>query len=102
TASMKDVAARYPAFDKTLGHPVSLDQRINLCRADHQQAAPLAYESHDLLALNAYVAAQSKGMPIAVGDDPELKPFVDRGHELFMQRQGQLNLACANCHDDNW
>ncbi len=19
-----------------------------------------------------------------------------------MQRQGQLNLACANCHDDNW
>ena len=20
----------------------------------------------------------------------------------YMQRQGQLNLACANCHDDNW
>ena len=19
-----------------------------------------------------------------------------------MQRQGQLNLSCANCHDDNW
>ncbi|MBV9564972.1 MAG: sulfur oxidation c-type cytochrome SoxA [Bradyrhizobium sp.] len=101
-ASMKGVAARYPAFDKTLGRPVSLDQRINLCRADHQQAEPLAYESHDLLALNAYVAAQSKGMPIAVGDDPELKPFVEKGHELFMQRQGQLNLACVNCHDDNW
>ena len=19
-----------------------------------------------------------------------------------MQREGQLNLSCANCHDDNW
>jgi sulfur-oxidizing protein SoxA len=37
--SMKGVAARYPAFDKALGRPVTLDQRINLCRANHQQAA---------------------------------------------------------------
>jgi sulfur-oxidizing protein SoxA len=21
---------------------------------------------------------------------------------LFLQRQGQLNLGCTNCHDDNW
>jgi L-cysteine S-thiosulfotransferase len=27
---------------------------------------------------------------------------VAKGRELFVQRQGQLNLACANCHDDNW
>ena len=32
-ASMKGVAARYPAFDKALGRPVDLEQRINLCRA---------------------------------------------------------------------
>ncbi len=30
--SMKGVAARYPAFDKTLARPVDLEQRINLCR----------------------------------------------------------------------
>jgi len=41
-------------------------------------------------------------MPISPADDPELKPFVDKGRELFMQREGQLNLACANCHDDAW
>src|ERR1700722_16635465 len=34
--SMKGVAARYPAFDKTLGRPVNLEQRINMCRATHQ------------------------------------------------------------------
>jgi sulfur-oxidizing protein SoxA len=21
---------------------------------------------------------------------------------MFFQRQGQLNLSCAQCHDDNW
>jgi sulfur-oxidizing protein SoxA len=101
-ASMRGVAARYPAFDKTLGRPVNLEQRINLCRTQHQQATPLAYESRDLLALTAFVAKQSRGMPIEAGADPQLEPFIAKGRELFMRRQGQLNLSCANCHDDNW
>jgi sulfur-oxidizing protein SoxA len=100
--SMKGVAARYPAFDKALGRPVDLEQRINLCRANHQQAAPLPYESPELLALTAFVARQSRNMPIITGADPQLAPFIARGRELFTQRQGQLNLGCANCHDDNW
>jgi sulfur-oxidizing protein SoxA len=99
---MKGVAARYPAYDKTLGRPVNLEQRINLCRARNQQATPLPYESRDLLALTAFVARQSNGMAIEAGKDPQLEPFVAKGRELFMQRQGQLNLGCANCHDDNW
>src|SRR3979411_2525473 len=48
--SMKGVAARYPAFDKELGRPVNLEQRINLCRVRHQQAQPLAYERRGHLA----------------------------------------------------
>jgi len=100
--SMKVVAARYPAFDKRLGRPVDLEQRINLCRTNHQQATPLAYESRYLLALTAFVAQQSRGVEISAGGDRELEPFVAKGRELFIQRQGQLNLACANCHDDNF
>jgi L-cysteine S-thiosulfotransferase len=101
-ASMRGVAARYPAFNPKLGRPVNLEQRINLCRVEHQQASPLAYESHDLLALTAFVAEQSRGMPIEPSADPQLAPFVAKGRELFMHRQGQLNLACATCHNDNW
>ncbi|SEN47804.1 sulfur oxidation c-type cytochrome SoxA [Bradyrhizobium sp. OK095] len=100
--SMKGVAARYPAFEKALARPVTLDQRINLCRANHQQATLLPYESRDLLALSAFVAHQSRGITITAGDDPQLKPFVAQGHDLFMRREGQLNLACTNCHDDNF
>ena len=101
-ASMKGVAARYPAFDKTLGRPVNLEQRINLCRTQHQQATSLPYEGRDLLALTAFVAEQSRGVAVEAGTDPQLEPFVAKGHNLFMQRQGQLNLGCTNCHDDNW
>lgn len=101
-ASMRGVAAHYPAFDKALGHPVDLEQRINLCRTSQQHATPLAYEGHDLLALTAFVARQSRGSPIEAGTDPQLAPFIAKGRVLYTQRQGQLNLACSNCHDDVW
>jgi L-cysteine S-thiosulfotransferase len=101
-ANMKGVAARYPAYDKTLGRPVNLEQRINICRTRHQNASPLVYESRELLALTAFVAEQSRGAAVAPATTPELEPFVQKGHDFFMKRQGQLNLGCANCHDDNW
>ena len=100
-ASMKGVAARYPAFDKALGRPVDLEQRINLCRADHQQTTPLPLEGRELLALTAFVARQSRGSPIEATSDPQLEPFIAKGRALYNTRQGQLNLACTNCHDDN-
>jgi len=100
--SMKGVAARYPAFDAALKRPVNLEQRINICRTGQQKAPPLAFESRELLALTAYVARQSRGLPINIAIDARSKPFLDAGSEAFHRRQGQLNLACSQCHDDNW
>lgn len=100
--SMKGVAARHPAFDPARGRPVSLEQRINTCRVERQQAPALAHESRELLALTAYVARQSRGMPIDVTIDARMQPFLDNGRALWERRQGQLNLACRQCHDDNW
>jgi sulfur-oxidizing protein SoxA len=99
--SMKGVAARYPAIPPGADKPVDLEGRINLCRASHQQAPALAAESNDLLALTAYVALQSRGQPIAPPDDPRLAPLRAEGAEIYKHREGQLNLACASCHDDN-
>ena len=100
--SMKGVAARYPAFDPASGRPLNLEQRINLSREQDQKAQAFAYESKDMLALSAYVATQSRGEPIAPPDDPRLQPFIEKGRAQFNQRQGQLNLSCGQCHDDNW
>ena len=100
--SMRGMAARYPAFDPMRGRPVDLEARINICRAEQQKATPLPFESKELLAFTAYIGQQSRGMAINIPDDDRLKPFLQAGREMFTQRQGQLNLSCAQCHDDNW
>jgi sulfur-oxidizing protein SoxA len=100
-SSMKGVAARYPAFDTAAKRPVSLSQRINICRQQHQQAEPLRAESQELLSLESYVAFQSRGLPLSSPDDPRLLPFRQQGQQRYVQRMGQLNLSCAQCHDDN-
>ena len=97
--SMKGVAVRYPAFDSAGGQPLTLSARINACRVRHQQAAPLAAESEALLGLESAVAMASRGLPIAPPDDARLAPFRAEGRRLFLQRQGQLDLSCAMCHD---
>jgi L-cysteine S-thiosulfotransferase len=102
TRSMKGIAARYPAFDAASGRPVDLEERINLERTERQKGALLRYESDELLALSAYVARQSRGLPIAPQEDERLAPFTAAGRDFFNKRQGQLNLSCALCHDDNW
>jgi len=88
---MKGVAARYPAI--VGGKLTTLEQQVR------HRNPELAYESRELLALTAFVAKQSRGMPIEV---PEIKSHLEAGRAFFHKRQGQLNLACANCHDDNW
>lgn len=101
SSSMKGVAARYPAFEETLKRPVTLSQRINICRQKHQQADPLRYESQEMLSLESYVALQSRNLPMTPPADPRLEPSRQRGEQRFMQRLGQLNLSCAQCHDSN-
>jgi sulfur-oxidizing protein SoxA len=97
---MKGVAARYPAFHGN--KLINLDQRINICRVEQQKAPALQLESRDLLALSAYVGRQSRGVPIDIQVNEKTKPFFDAGRAAFNRRQGQLNLSCAQCHDQNW
>ena len=99
--SMRGVATRYPAFDAPSGAPLGLGQRINRCRQQRQQASALAPESQELLSLESYVAYQSRGLPMSGATDPRLAPFVARGGQLFTQRMGQLDLSCAQCHDQH-
>ena len=96
--SMRGAAARYPAV---VGDQlIDLEQRINLCRTQQQRAPAFAHESREMLALSAYVGRQSRGLPIAVAVSGKARPFLDAGRAAYHRRQGQLNLACAQCHDE--
>ena len=98
--SMRGVAARYPAWDAQLGRPVDLAQRINLCRERRQHATPFAAEAQELLALESFIGHASRGLPLAPPDDPRLLPYRMRGEALHKTRIGQLDLSCAQCHDE--
>ena len=96
--SMKGVAASFPKLSRA-GQPLlNLQGRINQCRTEHQGAVPLAPESKPLLSLSAFVATQSKGMPITVERSASNAEQLEAGERLFHQRLGQLNLSCAQCH----
>ena len=100
---MKGVAARYPAFDKALGRPVDLEQRINLCRVRQQQATPLAYESRDLLALTALVArAVARRRPSRPAPIRNSRPSSPTAAIASCSGRASSISPAANCHDDNW
>lgn len=96
------VAARYPAYEAESGAPVDLAGRIALCQARHQSVSPSPRESRALVALEALIALQSRGQPIAPPADSRLDAARAAGKALFGARMGQLGLACADCHDENW
>lgn len=96
--SMRGVAARYPAVDRETGTLLNLELRIEQCRTERQGAPKFGYESEALLALTAYVANQSRGQSMNVAVDGPAKPHFEAGRDFYERRQGQLNLACTQCH----
>lgn len=100
--SMKGVGATYPKYHEASGKLINLEQRINLCRTESMQAEPWKWESDELLGMTAYVKHQSKGMPVDVSVDGPAAPFFEKGKEFYYQRRGQLDMACATCHENNY
>ena len=96
--TMRGVATQFPKIIN--GKLQTLEGQINQCRVGRQKAPALAYESKDLLALTAFVAGQSKGLPITVHETAQNKVDLKQGRQWFYERMGQLNLSCAQCHED--
>lgn len=99
--SMRGVATRYPQTDRATGKFLNLEGRINQCRSERQMAGAFPYESEELLAMTAYVAHQSRGQPVAVVIDDSNRERLAQGRRMYYNRQGQMNLACTHCHEQN-
>jgi L-cysteine S-thiosulfotransferase len=100
-SSMRGAATRYPQNDMTTGQLLNLEARINQCRTSRQNLPPLIYETDDLLGLTAFVAHQSRGAAFSVKTDGPASTYFEAGKAFYFERQGQLNVSCAQCHDDN-
>jgi len=98
---LNGIAARYPRIDPATAQLLNLEGRINQCRINHQKAPALAYETNELLGLTAMIARHSRGMPVNVEIGGLAQSYFESGRQLWTTRQGQMNLACVQCHVDN-
>ena len=101
-ARMRGVAASYPRLHAATGRLFNLEDQVRHCTSERQRAPVPAFESDELLALTAWITQASDGLPLRSSPDPALLPHRLAGAELYQRRQGQLNLACTQCHDRNW
>jgi L-cysteine S-thiosulfotransferase len=96
---MRGIATRYPMYSTSQSGVINLGQQINQCRTVRQQAVVWPAENASLLAVEAAVAMESRGLAIAPLSQPQLSDAQKRGEALFNQRIGQIDLSCRDCHD---
>ena len=99
---MAGFRANMPKWNPIAGKPWSLEHWINNSREKHQGADPWKWESPEMLAMTAYIGMQSRGMPMGVQTDGPMAEWIEKGKELYYTPVGQLDMACSQCHEDNY
>jgi sulfur-oxidizing protein SoxA len=100
--SMTGVRAVYPKWNEEAGSVRTLAMQINDCRTNQMGADAYKYDSGPMAAMEALISVQSRGMPVNVAIDGPVAEVWEQGKELYYTRTGQLELSCANCHEDNY
>ncbi|MFN3937514.1 MAG: sulfur oxidation c-type cytochrome SoxA [Gemmobacter sp.] len=98
--SMRGVRAVMPKVNEQ-GELWSLENYINNCRTERMGADAWGWNSEPMKDVTALISLQSRGLPVNVKIDGEAAPFWEKGKEIYYTRFGQLDLACANCHEEN-
>ncbi len=100
--NLKGVRAVYPKWNESAGEVRTLEMQINDCRENQMGAEPLKYTGGDMAAMVGLLSSVSRGMPISVAIDGPAQETWEQGKEIYYTRYGQLELSCANCHEDNY
>jgi len=100
--SMAGVKATYPKWNKEAGEVRTLQMQMNDCRTEHMGAEAWGYDKTPAINMEAALAAVSRGMPVDVAIDGPAQSTWELGKELYYTRTGQLELSCANCHEDSY
>lgn len=96
------VSAVYPRWNEEAGEVRTMSMQINDCRTERMGAEEWAYDKTDLLNMTALLASVSRGTLVNVAIDGPAQSTWEMGRDLYYTRTGQLELSCANCHEDNY
>lgn len=100
--SMAGIAVSYPKWDAEAQRPINIELQVDKCRVNNMQAEAYKFDHADQKALTTFIKHQSLGQPMQVDlSQGELQSWWEKGKEIYYTRYGQLNLACASCHEEN-
>ncbi|MCK0138629.1 sulfur oxidation c-type cytochrome SoxA [Aliiroseovarius sp. F47248L] len=99
---MAGVKAVYPKWNEEAGEVRTLQMQVNDCRENRMGAEPWGYDKSAAIDVEALLASVSRGMPVNVAIDGPAQSTWEMGKEIYYTRYGQLELSCANCHENNY
>lgn len=100
--SMEGVRPVYPKWNEAAGEVRTLEMQINDCRENQMGAEKWKYTKGPMVNMTALISSVSRGLPINVAIDGPAKETWEKGKELYYTRTGQLELSCANCHEQSY
>ncbi|MGR3757787.1 MAG: sulfur oxidation c-type cytochrome SoxA [Tranquillimonas sp.] len=99
---LKGVRAVYPKWDEERGTVQTVEMQVNECVTERMGAEEWDYTGSQMIDMVALISSMSRGMPVDVAVDGPARETWEKGKDLYYTRFGQLELACANCHEDNY
>lgn len=101
-SDFKGLRAGLPRWNEELGKPETIEMIVNECRTERMKADAWKWEASQMVNMTAYIGLQSRGVPVNVQTDGPMSEWAEKGKELYYTRVGQLDMACSNCHEDNY
>lgn len=99
--TMAGVKPTYPKWNEAAGEVRTLQMQMNDCRTNRMGAEAWGYDKTPAINMEAALSSVSRGLPVNVAIDGPAQSTWEKGKEIYYTRFGQLELSCANCHEDN-
>ena len=101
--SLAGVRATYPKWDAAHGAVQTVELQVLECQTERMGVAePYGYDSQAMNNMVALLASVARGQTVNVAIDGPAADAFALGEQIYHTRYGQMELSCAQCHENNY
>lgn len=100
--TMAGLRATTPRVDAKTGKLMLIEDYVNGCVTERMGLEAWGMTGNKMKDMMALISMQSRGQTVNVAIDGAAAPFWEKGKDIYYTRYGQLEMSCANCHEDNY
>ena len=101
--SLAGVRATYPQWDEAHGEVQTVEMQVIECQTERMGVAePYGYDSQQMRNMVALIASVGRGQTVNVAMDGPAAEAWELGREIYYTQYGQMELSCAQCHENNY